>query len=105
MADNYIEGEEEIRNKLMEYRVLTKQLRRYWGRLSQESLKVAKEKGLIVRIDEDEGFVEDCNELFKLAKDKFPSLYRRYNTKMTRHVQLERELADASEKLTGGRGL
>jgi hypothetical protein len=106
MADNYdFAGEREIRNKLMEYRALTGQLRRYWRRLAQESLRIAKEKGLVVRIGGEERLIEDCNELFKLAKDKFPSLYRRYNSKMSKHEQLERALADASEKLTVERGL
>jgi len=99
MAEDYIKGEAEIRQKLMEYRVLTGQLRRYWKKLVRESLVAIKESGVReLDISED----REHKVLFEYARGKLPSLHRRFYQKSDKHRQLERELADASRELTVG---
>ncbi|HLC87303.1 MAG TPA: hypothetical protein VJH65_03460 [Candidatus Nanoarchaeia archaeon] len=105
-------------NKISEFNKLTNRLRRYLRKLEEESLLIAKEKGLeLITIDEsleypiikgeNQIFIYNfrdelkTDELIALSRDKFPSLYRRYNKyyKKRRKIDLElNKLTDILDK-------
>jgi len=95
---------EEVDRKLREYRTLTNRLNRYWKKLVVESLRTARDLGLVTGATQlpfyypyditikRNGDDVDVTELLELAKSRFPSLHRRYEDGMTRHRTLRSEL-------------
>ncbi|MEM4230442.1 MAG: hypothetical protein QXF25_01010 [Candidatus Pacearchaeota archaeon] len=102
--------ERTVFRNLNEYGKLINRLRRYWKKLVKEGLKIAKNEGRTINIREepyitqpnsidifvenrgtDKEFLYDDN-LLKLAKPYFPSLYRRYNQGIKRLEELKRDL-------------
>ena len=88
---------DEIERKLEEFRVLTGRLRRYWKKLVIESLRIARDRGLVtgvvqysanspydITLDR-QGDNVDVTELIDLAESRFPSLYRKYREGIARH--------------------
>lgn len=98
--------EEQLTRKAMELYKLENRLHRYWKRLVKVSIEVAQERGIKARFVEfgdvviddrkihiyTDGENVDENKLLELAKDKSPSLYRRYQTGKRRCEQIAREL-------------
>ena len=101
----------ELEKRIAEYWKLKNKLERYWKRLLIESNNIALEQGLtvivsnkrmrqgpneIIVFENQEGLYDD--ELLRLSKDKFPSLYRRFYQGVERHgqilVDLEKELEE-----------
>ncbi len=94
-----------IEIKLDEYHTLQNRLNRYWKKLSIEAIKIAKERGLktvaeetlsgdprdITIILEGDDILND-SELLDLAKEKFPSLHRRYLEGNKKYMVLKLEL-------------
>lgn len=87
-----------IHRKTMELHSLRNRIKRYWKKLATESIKIAKEKGIESEIIDlgnlnetiflpvgsktipiyKDGEAIDEDILLKLAKPKFPVLYRKY---------------------------
>ena len=115
MTDDNCEFDEletEAYKRLSEIRTLKHRVKRYWTRLTKEALKVAKHQGLEMRIaqgptvyDPSEvivfyncGNLRDDN-LLKLAKPSYPSLYRRYKEGLERYAELRHILEELDAKL------
>ena len=98
--------EEQLTRRSLELYTLRNRLHRYWKKLVAVSIGVAKERGIKSRFIEFGDIVEDdqkihihtdgenvdVSELLKLAQDRVPSLYRRYQTGRHRYEQGIREL-------------
>ena len=96
----------EIKRKISEFNTLTNRMRRYWKKLTKESITIAKQRGLETYVVEyndihlvtditikkrgDE--IVDDSQLLELAKEKYPSLYHKYKDGMQRHRELRLEL-------------
>ena len=90
---------EQIINKTRELYTLQGRLHRYWKKLVKVSIGVAQEMGIksrfvefwdIVTDDQEihipiDGDNVDTSELLKLAKEREPSLYRRYQQGQQRY--------------------
>ncbi len=92
-----------LERKVAEYSTLTNRLKRYANKLVLESFRIASEEGLDVYITTPRkssfrikiiknGDSTDFSELIKLAKTKYPSLYRRYTEAEEKHSILKKEL-------------
>ena len=107
-----------ILRRVSEFNTLGNRLKRYWGRLLLEAMKIAKERGIqsefvdlnnpdesvlipegsnIIPIYREEGGCDD-SILLKLAKPKFSSLYRRFMQGNKRHGEIESELRGILER-------
>lgn len=104
-SDQRFEQPESLPNrKLSEYRTLHNQLNRYWNKLVSEGLRMARDRKLVTGIVDSsvhiafdvsirrDGQDIDASELIELARERFPSLYRKYSEGMKRREFLQREL-------------
>lgn len=109
---SFDELETEAYRNLNEIRTLRNRLKRYWVKLTKESLKVAKREGLELRLvqgpvihnaseiavfDNPNG-LNDTN-LLKLARTSYPSLYRRYQEGLERYTELRQKLEELDARL------
>jgi len=95
----------EAMKKVSEFRTLTNKLNRYWSKLVKEAFEIASERNLEVAVSEDyldtrgdiviyrKGEDIDASELIELTREKFPSLFRRYNQGLEKHRKMREELA------------
>jgi len=101
----------EVEHKIDEFTNLNNRLRRYWKRLTKESLKIAKDNYLSIRLEESfphlatdiaiyekEGVLDD-SKLIILSKQRLPSLYRRYTQGLEKQRLIESELRDVYHAL------
>lgn len=101
------ENIQKIQNKTRELQTLQNRLHRYWKKLVAISIGVAKEKGIKteilevgelpsdlskIQVYEDSNGFAYADNLLKLAKNKEPSLYRKYQDGKIRYEQGINEL-------------
>ena len=104
--------EKESYRKLSEIRKLKHRLKRYWTKLTKESLKAAKDQGLELRVAQgpvifkpNELIVFDYrdnfndNNLLRLARPSYPSLYRKYQEGLERYEELRHKLEELDVEL------
>jgi hypothetical protein len=101
MSQDFLDETEEVMNRA---EALKKTLHAHWKKLSQEGLKVAKQKGLEL-IASDSPFMSrnsnqlvlyaedvDNNPLIHLAKQRIPSTYHEYQKGLKKYQELFSDL-------------
>jgi len=78
--------------KVSEIYTLENRIRRYENRLALEGLRLAGESKISVLIGDGPGDLVEISSLIHLAKDKFPSLYRKWAVSRQKYFKVIEEL-------------
>ncbi len=109
---NFQKLEEEVSKKISEYDSLSHRLKRYWKKLVNESLYIAKERQLITAMTNKDtrsdcdivikrygDEIIDDSQLLDLSKKLYPSLHRKYLDGNRRLERCKNELREFRDKL------
>lgn len=104
----------EIEMSLSKFYIYQNRCKRYWKKLTKEALKVGLEKNIEVHFVESDsaipigekrilvylvsGKIVDDSELLNLAKDRCPSLLRRYHTTLKKYEDERKTLKKLYEE-------